>query len=273
MMDRQHRYTLLLTACINPGGMIMTHLTDASIRQKQYVEALSFYLTHTSLPIVFVENSSTDISPLFQEHIQSGRLECFTFTGNQFNKEKGKGYGEVEIMEYALLHSKLLGSSHYVVKITGRLIISNIHQLVNVNQRLSHPNIQTSLNSDYTFADSRLFIASPYFITHHFFPRKEGINDSQGRYFEHILCESIKEQADFYCYSFLLTPVFKGTSGSTGSVYDDSASFYDQMQKLRFNIQNTLLFNQRYAHKQLPSLQTMLLKLIRWGVTAYVKLT
>ena len=66
---------LLLTGCINPNGMPFTALNNKEERQNQYVKALHFYLSQTSYPIVFTENSGTDISILFKEDIESGRME------------------------------------------------------------------------------------------------------------------------------------------------------------------------------------------------------
>ena len=122
---------LLLTGCINPNGMPFTALNNKEERQNQYVEALHFYLSQTSYPIVFTENSGTDISILFQKEIESGRMEYITFMGNQ-EKERGKGYGECEILKYALKCSKLINNSpdSRIVKITGRLIIRNINVIL-----------------------------------------------------------------------------------------------------------------------------------------------
>ena len=62
-----NKYVIVLTACINPGKMIHTSLTDVDIRRRQYKDALEFYLLQTDYPIVFVENSGTDISGDFRE--------------------------------------------------------------------------------------------------------------------------------------------------------------------------------------------------------------
>ena len=88
---------ILLTGCINPNGMPFTQLTDTSDRQKQYVDAIHYYINNTDCKIVFCENSNTDINTLFKN--KQDRLEILTFAGNQ-DKQRGKGYGETEIIEY-----------------------------------------------------------------------------------------------------------------------------------------------------------------------------
>ena len=90
-----NKYVIVLTACINPGKMIHTSLTDVDIRRRQYEDALEFYLLQTDYPIVFVENSGTDISGDFRKFVDCGRLEFVTFQGNEeFDRKKGKGYDE-----------------------------------------------------------------------------------------------------------------------------------------------------------------------------------
>ena len=79
---------LLLTGCINPAGMSYTTLNNPEERKKQYVDAINFYLSSTNFPIVFAENSGTDISNIFQDYIKSSRIEILCFCGHH---DKGRG--------------------------------------------------------------------------------------------------------------------------------------------------------------------------------------
>ncbi|ULT28283.1 hypothetical protein KUH03_17840 [Sphingobacterium sp. E70] len=69
---------LLLTGCILPNGMVLTALQDAEMRKHQYIDAIRFYLRATDLPIVFAENSGTDISSAFDAD-EKKRIEFITF--------------------------------------------------------------------------------------------------------------------------------------------------------------------------------------------------
>ena len=57
-MNYMDDVVLLLTACINPNGMLYTTIQDTELRKKHYIESLFFYLTKTQYKIVFVENSN-----------------------------------------------------------------------------------------------------------------------------------------------------------------------------------------------------------------------
>ena len=99
---KQMNICILMTACINPNGMAYTALQDAKEREMQYKNALYYYLEKTNVPIIFVENTSHDISTEYQRWIDNDRLEYLCFDGNNYNKELGKGYGEYLLLQYAL---------------------------------------------------------------------------------------------------------------------------------------------------------------------------
>mgnify|MGYP006928564830 FL=1 len=125
---------LLMTACINPQGMANTALQDVEIRKKQYLDAVNYYLVHTHFNIIFVENSGFDISSLYQEYIEKGRIEVITYYGNNFDKKLGKGYGEGLIICRALHQSKLLHDSKaLVIKVSGRHVVKNINIIVRLS--------------------------------------------------------------------------------------------------------------------------------------------
>ena len=231
---------ILLTACINPGGMPFTVVSDATQRLNQYLLALQFYLQNTSCPIVFVDNSNMDKTPFLEYESQYGsRLEILSFDGNKV-KTQGKGLGEMEIIEYALIHSKfnLLLDKHRIVKITGRLIVRNINSLLKCDKWHLYPykSIVCHVNSDLTFADSRIFISLGSFMNL-LVKQKKYLNDTKGIYFEHLLCQQIKQQKTFTFFPFIMEPHFEGISGSTGIKYEKpNTSLLYKLRYLNFQM-------------------------------------
>lgn len=231
---------ILLTACINPGGMPFTVVSDATQRLNQYLLALQFYLQNTSCPIVFVDNSNMDKTPFLEYESQYGsRLEILSFDGNKV-KTQGKGLGEMEIIEYALIHSKfnLLLDKHRIVKITGRLIVRNINSLLKCDKWHLYPykSIVCHVNSDLTFADSRIFISLGSFMNL-LVKQKKYLNDTKGIYFEHLLCQQIKQQKTFTFFPFITEPHFEGISGSTGIRYEKpNTSLLYKLRYLNFQM-------------------------------------
>ena len=235
---------ILLTGCINPKGMAFTTLSNQEERKAQYIKAIQYYLTNTSFKIVFSENSGTDISYLFQDDIESGRMEYLAFHGNQ-NKKRGKGYGECEIINYALDNSKLIHSSkdQRIAKITGRLIVRNIKGILRWHKFFfSKQTVFCNINSNLSFPDSRLIVA-PVSFYKVFLNSKELINDSNGYYFEHALCDTLKREKDFFYSPFLFMPCIEGVSGSTGEIY--SGKMRDSIFNLRY-IKYTLSLQHKF---------------------------
>ena len=243
----QNSMILLLTGCINPNGMAFTTLSNENERKEQYVNAIQYYLSNTQYKIVFTENSGTDISQTFQDAIKAGRLEYLTYVGN-LDKERGKGYGECEIIEYTLNHSKFIHSSNdsRIVKITGRLIVKNIVTLIRCHQIIfSKRTVSCTINSDLSFPDSRLIIA-PTSFWYIFIREKENINDYKGNFFEHALCNTIKKQ-DFSYSPFFIMPIIIGISGTTGKEYSYTpTSFFFLYKYAKYALHLKRKFQKKY---------------------------
>ena len=166
-------------------------------------------------------------------------MEILSFDGNKV-KTQGKGLGEMEIIEYALIHSKfnLLLDKHRIVKITGRLIVRNINSLLKCDKWHLYPykSIVCHVNSDLTFADSRIFISLGSFMNL-LVKQKKYLNDTKGIYFEHLLCQQIKQQKTFTFFPFITEPHFEGISGSTGIKYEKpNTSLLYKLRYLNFQM-------------------------------------
>lgn len=215
------KMVLLLTACVKPEGMSFTRIQDSGQRLKEYEDALDWYLKHTPFRIVVVENTLTDFSDRFAPYKESERLEFITFSGNNFDKGLGKGYGEGLIMRYAFEHSSILKDADRVAKITGRIIIENIMELIHRYFSFSHPIVManTAISGDRFFAYSLFFIAPKDFFINYFLPGIGKINDEEGYYFEHLLYNAMRSNGLRFCREFDRPIKAIGVSGSTGEVY------------------------------------------------------
>ena len=232
------KHIILLTSCVNPNGMPFTALSDINVRKQQYLDALRFYVNNTPLPIVYVDNSNVDIKEYnVISNIVDDRLELLSFDGNH-DKEHGKGYGELEIIDYAIKHSNIINSNKNVsiIKITGRLVIVNIMTILNqlkYNILPSSNSVICSMNSDFSMADSRLLIA-PLNFYKRLIENRMAINDSEGVYLEHVLCSLIKKQNLYAFHTFFSEPQYQGVSGSTNLTYE--AKKRTNSEKIRYAV-------------------------------------
>lgn len=228
----KNNIVLLLTACVNPGGMSYTQLQSPEIRKKQYIDALCFYLEKTSYPIVFVENSGSDFSSDFTEYINSSRLEYLTFQGNNYDKSLGKGLGETNILRYALKNSLLIKKCKYLIKITGRLKVNNISHFATSKWLLLHNVFRCDLLKS-GYAQSMVFISSPKVLIKLLNNGFDSINDSLGIYFEHCLYESLRNSKRTIIIPFAEAPVIDGYTGSNNDKYITIPMYENLFRNLR----------------------------------------
>jgi hypothetical protein len=235
---------LLLTATIDPGATIMVVRRDPLIRLQDYRTALESWLSSGAIPrIVFCENSGYDLTSLQRlatPHV--GRdVEFISVSGNQHGATKGKGYAELSMIEHAMQRSELISNSDVVVKCTGRLTVRNATRVLRSAAACDF-DVMCSLRQHLTFADSRLFAATPEFIRHYLLPKADMIDDNAGVYFEHALaCATTSALADRKRWRpFPIFPRIEGISGTDGIVMTNSAvqtvtkALYHRLRKFVF---------------------------------------
>lgn len=218
---------IFLTACVNPHGMSNTLLVDPTVRLKQYLDAINFYIKHTDNNIVIVENSGYDLSRHFPS---SKRTEFLSFDGNNYDKKLGKGYGEALIVEYALNNSFLLKKASAICKITGRNIVRDISKRVMMYE--SHVSqVIAMLDVKRKFLTAKCICCPTIFWTDYFLPNKQLINDSEHIFFENILYQSLKKWlTDGRELDWIILPIpVDGISGTSGKSVTVSLFNYCKM--------------------------------------------
>lgn len=123
---------LLMTATVNPNGLIDSSLQNVDIREEQYISTLKFYASQPDVDkIVFVENSGWDLKKMLQKSGVSPEIvECISLDCNNYPRELGKGYGEFQLIDKAIDLSKTLKANKNFVKVTGRFPVINISNML-----------------------------------------------------------------------------------------------------------------------------------------------
>lgn len=111
-----------------------TVLRDAGERERQYIDALTFFIRATPFLRIVVCDNSGYVYPAALVQLAAScrkRLEVLGFTGDREAMDRyGKGYGEGEIMAYTLANSRLLPEAEGFLKVTGRLKVINTEKLL-----------------------------------------------------------------------------------------------------------------------------------------------
>jgi hypothetical protein len=187
------KFIILLTACVAPKGMPSTVIKDENIRLKSYIDAVRYYIDNTSFYIVFVDNSNVDLSTYFE---MSKRLEFIKFSGNDYEKKTGKGFGEGKIIEYALNNSSIIKRYNNlpIIKITGRHIVTNLKEILSLTNLLINKSrlfVAAHINHKAKSVISDMFVASYKFYSDYLIKNSRLIDESKGHWFEHALYFSV----------------------------------------------------------------------------------
>lgn len=224
---------LILTGTVDPGSMIYTRLKDPIIRRTHYINSIRWWIHNSQLPIIFIENSNTDLSADLQPEIDTGRLEMIHFEGNRFPASRGKGYGELNCLARVLACSAYVKEADFIFKITGRLTILNFQDFIDDFQKNQEVGLIIDLRTSLTFSDSRFFGCRPAFISDFLLPNQHLANDSAHMYMEHILAKAALQAvaAGYLFRPFICYPKVKGLSGSMGSIYDEDEESWQRKNR------------------------------------------
>jgi hypothetical protein len=217
---------LLLTATVDPGQTLLVARRDPLVRLADYQQALRYWLSEGAIRrVVFCENSSYDQTSLklLGASYDKCDIEYISLLGNQTGATKGKGHAELEMIRHAMANSKFLTNSDIIVKCTGRLTVRNAPQLFR-SISLCKFDVMCTLKKNLTFADSRLFAATPAFFRDYLLPTLTMIDDSAGVYFEHALaCATARALSERHSWQpFPSFPLIEGISGTDGKVKTNS---------------------------------------------------
>lgn len=129
-------FPILLTWNISPQEQSLLSLYDTEKRYRQYVDNLIRLVTGTDFAhFVFCENSNTWIKDhqmlewlchYYWKHIEFLQFQW----DNEKTKQLTRAYGDQEIIEYAVMNSKILSEYEWFYKLTGRYWIKNCNEII-----------------------------------------------------------------------------------------------------------------------------------------------
>lgn len=247
---------LLITAAISPQEVKYLKLRNPNIRLEQYIDSLKFYITSTEVKkIVFCDNSNYNFDKrelllLAKKH--GKKVEIIQFEGNQKSiRFYGKGFGEGEIIKFALGNSRLLKSADYFIKVTGRLKITNINNILkglNANRVYFNKSI-----IEYKCIDTVLYCIPKKIYVKYFLNAYQKVYDRKGIYIEHVFRDIITDN-NIFIYNIPYYPNIKGDRGTVARPYQENMfiekHFYNLLSKLN-------LFNCSWVYHMIFKLHKM----------------
>ena len=135
-----------MTGTINPSFFnkddsektVNVYLSDPNKRFDEYSKTIKKYLLETDFDnVVFIENSDWGFPEKDYIEIANEHNKKFEFIKRELNEsekkkllEKGKSYGESDLIKYAIKNSKLIKQSKSIYKVTGRVFLLNSKKIL-----------------------------------------------------------------------------------------------------------------------------------------------
>ena len=214
---------ILVTGTLVPqAGVFALQLTDREKRIAEYVESLrKLRSLKVADKVVFCENSG---DPQAADHVKKQlegwkNLEILSFNGNTEKvMQYGKGYGEGEIIEYALKNSRFLKGESEFVKLTGRIEVKNLDTILSkMKPGLLYFDPVKIFGKDKQI-DTKLYKLSKKVYEEHFLKLYTQVRDQDGIFIEHLFWSCLKESGLAF-QNMPEYPRFQGKSGSVGVSY------------------------------------------------------
>jgi len=195
--------------------------------------------------IIVCDNSNFDYSKCIGSEVipDSKSIEFLCFLGDKDQiSTKGKGYGEGEIVAYALKNSKLIqkGTKSFC-KVTGRILLMNIDSILkSVNEDTNYfQRIGMSPFNHLEKVDTKFYHCTIDTFLTCLVNANKMVNDYEGYYLEHVYFHQLKTKKVFY-RTFKILPYFIGVSGSTGISYTIKKDYKWYFLKCTYYIVNAL---------------------------------
>ncbi len=224
---------ILLTGTIAPNSFnayagengrkkINAAVVDECERLKQYENAITRYIIETPFKdIVFAENSGYPFPKSKYEELASKHNKRFEFLYRSLTEDevfcmlqRGKSWGEADLIDYAMANSTLIKEHDVIYKCTGRAFLKNSKRLINKAttsefvKSLGHKWVLThffKLNKD----DYKKYLKSALPL----------INDYKRHSIERVWYDVINS-TDMKAKVFRGYPQITGISASSNGVYD-----------------------------------------------------
>lgn len=214
---------LLITAAINPASSHLAALHDPARRLAATVEAIDEWLLRLpTVRIVICDGSGFDFTQIARERWTHANIETLTFVNDVESVAKlGKGFGEGQIIDFALRKSRLLRRQKYFMKCTAKLWVGNIQHVlrdwtgensfVNLRQR---PSGEDAVMTGQV--NTRFFIVDKNFYDMHLRDAYLSVDRRRGHFIEHEFGDRLLRLDDDKSLAFVTKPRIHGVSGTTG---------------------------------------------------------
>lgn len=176
---------------------------------------------------VICDGSGFDFSNLVYEKFPNLLVECLFFLNDaELVKVRGKGFGEGEIIRYALERSCYLSESEWFAKCTAKLWVDNFQDCIEEwNGRFLckayFSNVFSLKKTILEYIDTRFYLVNKSFYAAHFSQVHLSLEVDSGAGIEEKFLEVVSQEG-FQKILFRNSPIVSGVGGGSGKYYNTS---------------------------------------------------
>jgi hypothetical protein len=177
---------------------------------------------------VICDGSGFDFSTILKQEFPHLQIECLSFMNDaDLVKKHGKGFGEGEIIRYALDHSNYLKESNWFAKCTAKLWVENFQDCVLAwNDRLAckpfFSNVFSFRKMSLDYVDTRFYLVKKAFYLQYLSTAHIELGGDRGISIEDKYLDLIKEH-DLRNIFMKNPPIIAGVGGGSARYYNTSS--------------------------------------------------
>jgi len=210
---------VFLTATFDCGQTPHVMRSDPEERTQDYLTAFRLWVSlNCGADIVFCENSGGDLSR-FREIATSregdNTIRFISFAGNAGAQQRGKGYGEIEMLRHAFDIMPELKDFRYIVKVSGRYRVANAVEVISRIRQMS-ADLICDIHANLTYGDTTTVAFKPQIALDYLIPYREELDETRGVIIEHLMANCLHRTllAGGSWAPLPCTPYCDGISGS-----------------------------------------------------------
>lgn len=216
---------LLMTSAVYPSAGYVS-LDCPNERIDYTLESIrNWFARYPNISIVLCDGSGYDFTDLLIVNFPGHKIECLVFKNNaDLVRSKGKGYGEGEIVNFALANSKIILNNNSFIKVTSKLWAEKIPSSIIHNPPDFIANVgfygKPGFLNFGLYVDTRVYFVQKNFYINNLFHAHVNVLDADGRYLERVFADALisHSKAILFFGSYRPFNIF-GISGSTSDRY------------------------------------------------------
>lgn len=218
---------ILLTSCVTVSDYSVS-LKDESSRIRLTIESIGKWLAISSdLRLVICDGSNFDFSGIVREKFPEASIECIFFENNkELVGVYGKGYGEGEIVKYAIANSAYLKESEFFAKCTAKLWVDNFFECLKCWNgtflcKGYFSDVFSFRKTRFSYIDTRFYLVNKSFYLDNLDSAYLNVDGKIGLSLEHCFRDVVLKKG-YKQILFNVPPVICGVGGGSGKYYKNN---------------------------------------------------